>query len=260
LYAHDTEVTLLTCRACLEWLTGHPQRAVESGESAVSHARQIDHAASLAYALCYGRAAPAALRREPEATAAAAQELIVLSEAQGFPLRLTIGKLFRGWSVAQLDRSEEGIALVQTALADLEDARQDYARTLYLGLAADAFIATAKLDLAERALDEAFALLEQSGERWWEAELHRLRGVCLEMTPGREQEAPTWYRSALHLAQTQDAKGLELRAAISLSRLLRTQSKRQEAHDLLEPIHGWFTEGADTPDLKDAQSLLAKIS
>lgn len=259
-YAHDTKVTLLTCRACLEWLTGHPQRAVESGETAISHARRIDHAASLAYALCYGGAAPAALRREPEATAAAAQELIVLSEAQAFPLRLTIGKLFRGWSVAQLDRSEEGIAMIQTALADLEDARQEYARTLYLGLAADAFIATAKLDLAKRALDEAFALMEKTGERWWEAELYRLRGVCLEMTPGREEEAPTWYRSALQVAQTQDVKGLELRAATSLSRLLRKQSKRQEAHDLLEPICGWFTEGADTPDLKDATSLLAKTS
>jgi predicted ATPase/class 3 adenylate cyclase len=259
-YAHDTKVTLLTCRACLEWLTGFPQHALESGKSAIAHAREINHAASLAYALCYGGAAPVALRREPEAVAAAADELIELSEAQAFPLRLTIGKLFKGWSLTYLDCPKEGTSMVQTALTDLERARQDYAGTLYMGLAADAFIAAEQWDLAELALKNAFALMERSGERWWEPELHRLRGVCREKAPGRDNGAENWYRSALQVAQVQGAKGLQLRTATNLSYLLRKRTKLQEARDILVPLHDWFTEGDDTPDLKAAEAQLAELS
>ena len=111
-----------------------------------------------------------------------------------------------------------------------------------------------------QALAEAHTLVEQHEERWWEAEVHRLRGVLLLRQPGTPQaEAETWLQRALDVARRQEAKSLELRAAMSLSRLWQQQGKRQEAHDLLAPIYGWFTEGFDTADLQEARALLEEL-
>ena len=99
--------------------------------------------------------------------------------------------------------------------------------------------------------------MEQHEERWWEAEIYRLRGVLLLRQPGTPQaEAEAWLQRALDVARRQEAKSLELRAAMSLSRLWQQQGKRAEAHALLAPIYGWFTEGFDTADLQEAKALL----
>jgi len=112
-----------------------------------------------------------------------------------------------------------------------------------------------------QALAEAHTLVEQHEERWWEAEIHRLRGVLLLRQPGTPQEeAEAWLRRALDVARRQEAKALELRATMSLSRLWQQQDKRQEAYDLLAPIYHWFTEGFDTADLQDARALAAELS
>jgi predicted ATPase len=106
-------------------------------------------------------------------------------------------------------------------------------------------------------LAEAHTLVEQQEERWWEAEVCRLRGVLLLRQPGTAQtEAETWLQQALNVARRQEAKSLELRAAMSLSRLWQQQSKRDEARALLAPIYGWFTEDFDTADLQEAKALL----
>jgi predicted ATPase len=259
-YAHDSKVALLGCRTCLEWLTGYPARALNTGRESIAHARHLNHPNSLAYALCYGGATPAAFRREPAAVAEAADELIELSEKQAFPLRYTTGTVFRGWSLAHAGRAEEGIALMQKALADLAHARQDYARTLYVVLLVDAALANGMDRVASGALDEAFALAERTGERWWAAELHRLRGQCLTKAIDRTSEAETCYRDALRIAREQGARSLELRTATSLARLWCDRDKRQDARNLLAPVYDWFTEGFDTPDLKEAKSLLDELS
>jgi predicted ATPase len=106
-------------------------------------------------------------------------------------------------------------------------------------------------------LAEAHTLVEQHEERYWEAEVHRLRGVLLLRQPETPQaEAETWLQRALDVARRQEAKSLELRAAMSLARLWQQQGKRQEAHDLLAPVYHWFTEGFDTADLQEAKALL----
>jgi predicted ATPase len=108
-----------------------------------------------------------------------------------------------------------------------------------------------------QALAEAHTLVEQHEERWWEAEVCRLPGVLLLRQPGTSQEeAETWLLRAPQVARRQEAKSLELRAAMSLARLWQQQGKRTEARDLLEPIYGWFTEGFDTADLQEAKALL----
>ena len=112
-----------------------------------------------------------------------------------------------------------------------------------------------------QALAEAQTLVEQLEERWWEAGVCRLRGGLLLRQTGTSQgEAETWLQRALDIARRQQAKSLELRAAMSLARLWQQQDKRQEAHDLLAPIYGWFTEGFDTADLQEAKALLEALS
>ena len=112
-----------------------------------------------------------------------------------------------------------------------------------------------------QALAEAHTLVEQQEERYWEAEVCRLRGVLLLRQPETPQaEAEAWLQRALDVARRQEAKALELRAAMSLSRLWQRQGKRREAYDLLTPIYHWFTEGFDTADLQDARALLAELS
>src|SRR5262249_53012883 len=112
-----------------------------------------------------------------------------------------------------------------------------------------------------QALAEAHTLVEQHDERWWEAEIYRLRGVLLlRQTETSQAEAETWLQRALDVARRQEAKSLELRAAMSLSRLWQPQRKRQEAYDLLAPIYGWFTEGFDTADLQEAKALLDTLA
>src|SRR5262249_34054841 len=112
-----------------------------------------------------------------------------------------------------------------------------------------------------QALAEAHTLVEQHEERYWEAEVCRLRGVLLLQQPGTPQaEAEAWLQRALDVARHQEAKSLELRAAMSLSRLWQQQGKRQEAHDLLAEVYAWFTEGFDTADLQDAKALLQELT
>jgi len=112
-----------------------------------------------------------------------------------------------------------------------------------------------------QALAEAHSLMEQHEERWWEAEVHRLRGIILLRQPGTPQaEAEVWLRRALDVARRQQAKSLELRAAMSLARLWQQQGKQAEAHELLAPVYGWFTEGFDTADLQEAKALLEALA
>jgi predicted ATPase len=111
-----------------------------------------------------------------------------------------------------------------------------------------------------QALAEAHTLIEQQEERWWEAEVHRLRGVVLLRQPGTPSaEAETWLQRALDVARRQEAKSLELRAARSLARLWQQQDRSAEARDLLAPIYGWFTEGFNTVDLQEAKALLEAL-
>jgi class 3 adenylate cyclase/predicted ATPase len=255
-YAHDSKVALLGCRACLEWLKGYPERALDTSREAIAHARHLNHSTSLAYALCYSGVMPMAFRREPLAVVTGADELIELSENQAFPSRYTIGTVFRGWSLAHCGCAEEGIALMQGALADLDQVNLNYALTFYVALLVDATLANGLVQEASRTLDKAFDLVERTRERWWEAELHRLRGQSLVKATGRTHEAEICYQNALRIAREQGARSLELRAATSLAQLWRDQNKGQDALDLLAPVYDWFTEGFDTPDLKDAKALL----
>ena len=167
----------------------------------------------------------------------------------------------RGWALAMHGQGEAGMAQLRQGIAAWRATgaavHGPYLCTLlaevygHLGHPADGL----------QALAEAPTLIEQQEERWWEAEVHRLRGVLLLQQTGTPQaEAEPWLQRALDVARRQEAKSLELRAAMSLARLWQQQGKRVEARALLAPIYGWFTEGFGTPDLRDAKALLDELT
>jgi predicted ATPase len=168
-----------------------------------------------------------------------------------------MGTVFRGWALALQGQGEAGLAQIRQAIAGFRATGAALLVPYFSALLADVF---AHLDHPEdglQALAEAHTLVEQHDERWWEAEVYRLRGVLLLRQPGTPQaEAATWLRRALDVARRQEAKSLELWAAMSLARLWQQQDKYAETDDLLAPIYGWFTEGFDTADLQEAKVLL----
>jgi predicted ATPase len=127
---------------------------------------------------------------------------------------------------------------------------------LSIGLARDG-----RIDEALQAIAEALRAVDQIQDRWWQAELHRLNGELTLLLPGgRPAAAEPAFEEALHIARSQLAKSWELRAAMSMARFWRDEGKRQQAHDLLAPVYGWFTEGLDTLDLKEAKALLNELA
>jgi predicted ATPase len=157
-------------------------------------------------------------------------------------------------------QGEEGMAQVRRRIAGCRATGAELFIPYFYTLLADVCNHLDHTEDGLQALAEAHTLMEQHEERWWEAELYRLRGVLLLRQPGTPQaEAEAWLRQALDVAHLQEAKSLELRAAMSLARLWQQQGRRAEARDLLAPIYGWFTEGFDTTDLQEAKALLEEL-
>ena len=198
-------------------------------------------------------------RRDVPAVHEHAEAAIALATEQGFPLWAAWGTILRGWALAMQGQGEEGMAQVRQGIAASRATGSALWVPYFCTVLADVCAHLGHADDGLQALAEAHTLVEQHEERWWEAEICRLRGVLLLRQPGTPQaEAETWLQRALDVARRQEAKSLELRAAMSLSRLWQQQGKQSEAHALLAPIYGWFTEGFDTADLQEAKALLEK--
>src|SRR5207245_3015460 len=167
----------------------------------------------------------------------------------------------RGWALAMQGQDEAGMAQVRQGIAAFQATGAALVVPYLCTVLADVCDHLGHMEDGLQALAEAHTLVEQQEERWWEAEITRLRGVLLLRQPGTLQaEAETWLQRALDVARRQEAKSLELRAAMSLSRLWQQQGKQAEAHTLLAPIYGWFTEGFDTADLQEAKALLQELT
>src|SRR5215467_8487364 len=174
---------------------------------------------------------------------------------------MPLGTIARGWALAMQGQGEEGLTQVRQGVAAWRATGAAVGVPTLCTILADVSVHLGHVEDGLQALAEAHTLVEQQEERWWEAEIHRLRGVLLLRQPGTPQEeAETWLRRALDVAHRQEAKALELRAAMSLARLWQHQGKRAEAHELLAPIYGWFTEGFDTADLQEAKALLDALA
>jgi predicted ATPase len=195
---------------------------------------------------------------------------MTLATDQEFPQQVVEATPLRGWALATSGHEEEGIAQLQQGLAAYGATRAARDRPYYLALLAEASAQVGQTAAGLEAVTEALATVAESAVRWWEAELHRLKGELLLQSAVKNQESTIFtpdateveasFQQALALARRQEAKSLELRAAMSLSRLWQQQGKQVEAHALLGPIYGWFTEGFDTADLQEARALLEELS
>ena len=168
------------------------------------------------------------------------------------------GMFFSGWATADGGELEQGIALMEQGLALFSAVRQ-VNRPYMLAVLANAKADFGKPDEGRELLKDALALTEVSGERWWQAELHRLRGRLL-VEHRQHDEGEACFRLAIEVSAGQRARTLELRAATSLARLWSDRGKNADAHGLLAPIYGWFTEGFDTLDLIEAKALLDRLA
>jgi predicted ATPase len=165
--------------------------------------------------------------------------------------------MLRRWALAMQGQGEEEIAQVRQGIAAYRATGASVFVPYFYTWLAEVSAYLGHVEDGLQALAEAHSLVEQHEERWWEAEIARLRGVLLLRQTGTQQEeAEAWLQRALDVARRQEAKSLELRAAMSLARLRQQQGKRAEARALLAPIYTWFTEGFDTADLQDAKALL----
>jgi class 3 adenylate cyclase/predicted ATPase len=253
----------VACRSYLArclWLLGFPDQALTRGRDGLTLALELKHPFSVTFARCW-LAYVAQFRRDVAAVHEHADAALALATEQGFPIWTGMATALRGWALAAEGKGEEGLVQIQKGIAAWQAVGAGVWRPSYCTMLAEAFDLLGKIEHALQILDEAEYVTESTEERWWEAEIYRLRANLLlrhSMTP--QPEAEGMLRRALEVARRQQGKSLELRAATSLARLWFDQGRHAEASDLLAPVYGWFTEGFDTLDLKEARALLEEVS
>ena len=218
------------------WLLGYPDQALRQQHAADALAHEVAHPASLAFTRMLAAIAHH-LRRETHAAHEQAEALIALATEQGFALFLAIGGILRGATRTALGQQEEQTGQIRQDLAAVREMGSALWEPFFLALLADVYAQAGQVEAGLATLAEALAAAQATGERWGEAELYRLRGsLLLQQTGTPQAEAETWLQRALDVARRQEGRSLELRAAVSLSRLRRQQGKRKEAHGLLAEV------------------------
>jgi predicted ATPase len=189
-----------------------------------------------------------------------AQTGLDLATEHQFPQWINAGTILAGWALAEQGQTAAGITQMRQGLANWLSAGAGVAVPYFLALLAESYRRAGQVETALTALTDALAVVEQTSERWYEAELHRLHGELRWMVSASEAEVETYFRRAQAIARQQQAKSLELRATMSLCRLWHNQGKGAAAHDLLAEVYHWFSEGHDTLDLQEARALLQALA
>ncbi len=260
-YGQDPGVYSTSVLAWVLWMSGYPDRALAKSDQALALARDLAHPFSLVLAL-HCAAIVHHLRREPQLVEKREDAVIALSAEHGLSFWQWWALVVRGWAVAQQERGAEGIAQIREGLAAVKAGVADLGLPWGLALLAEASGNKSGAEEALNVLAEALAVSNKNGVQIYRAEIYRLKGELLLVSSRAENrsEAESCFRRAIEIARRQQAKSWELRAVTSLARLLRYQGKKEEARQMLGQIYGWFTEGFDTADLKDAKTLLEELS
>jgi predicted ATPase len=265
-YVQDPGVVCRAYAGVTLWYLGYPDQALQQSHEALRLARELAHPYSLGTALAFA-AWVHQFRREWPLTQERAEAAIALAAEQGFTAFAALGAIFQGWAQAQRSAEpgagqgqvEECMVQMQQGLAAWHSTGAAVFQPYGLALLAAASAQVGQYEAGLTLLAEALAVTNDKGERRWEAELYRLQGeLLLARSAAQYTEAEACFQQALDVAHRQQAKSWELRAAMSLARLWQRQGKRAEAHALLAPIYGWFTEGFDTADLQEARALLVE--
>jgi predicted ATPase len=242
--------------ACVLWVRGYPEQALaQVQETLTCHQEALAPVTRIRTLRFAGYVHQ--LCREVSVVHALAQSLTTLAHEQKFILDEASGIIQYGWTLTQYGQGAQGVREIQHGLVVTQTRGLGQFRPYYLALLADSYRTIGQIEEALGVLTQALALVSKSGGHWYEADLHRLQGECLLVqSSDNHPAAETCFQQAIAIAQHQNAKSFELRAATSLAKLWQQHGKRQEAYDLLAPVYHWFTEGFDTADLQDARALL----
>jgi class 3 adenylate cyclase/tetratricopeptide (TPR) repeat protein len=258
-HGHDPAVCALSIKAILQWLLGHPTQGIRLERDAIDLGRRLQHVPSLAHALWFVCQAQVT-RNDAMAVIDTATELLKLSEEHGLPQTRAIALVYLGWATAQTGDYTQGLRLLEEGLAAYNRLGARNNLTLAICLSAETSFMAKQYEKGMEQVNLAIATSSEIGDRWCLPRINMIHARILQETCPNVDAAEASLRMAIDVAQSQSAKGLELRAATSLARLWRSQGKPQQARELLAPVYGWFTEGLDTLDLKEAKALLEELS
>jgi predicted ATPase len=260
LFVGEAGVVYHSYAAVALWYLGYPDQGLARNQEAVTLAQQLAHSYSLGFALNWA-AIFHQLRREVRAVQERADAVILLAKEQGFPLWVAVGSILHGWALALQGQGKEGIEQLHQGMMAWHATGAEILRPYFLALLAEAYGTIGEPEAGLTVLAEALALVNTTGERWYESEIYRLKGeLLLQQSLDSFTEAEVCFQHAISIARAQQAKSWERRASTSLARLWQSQGKRDEARQVLGDVYGWFTEGFDTADLKDAKTLLDELS
>jgi predicted ATPase len=242
-----------------QWLRGFPVKSRNASLEAVAIADELQDPFSLALANNIA-ALSCEFRRQYELMDQHLDRAQEIAGEHGFANWAAMARMHQGSLLVHRGNLENGIARLQEGIDAYKATHQTLFLSYFLLRLAECNLLAGRFDDALLVLDSARAFFEETGERWWDAEVHRLKGRITAAMGADVGAAEACFHHALEVARRQEARSLELRAATSLARLWHDQGKRREAHELLAPVYGWFTEGFDTPDLQDAKMLLDELT
>ncbi len=264
-YGQDLGTSNLSWLCWVLWSLGYPDQALQRNQEALALAQNLDHPLTLGHSLGVATQTFHHLGRDTQMTQSLAEACMRLATEHKFPLWLAVGVIYHGRALIEQGQIEAGLTQMEQGLADYQATGAKLCRSLFLVALAEAYGKAGQVEAGLTFLTEALIIVNQSGERLYEAEIHRLKGELLLKAKAERQEASPGspedcFLQAIEIARVQQAKILELRATISLCRLWQKQGKQEKARQMLAEIYNWFTEGFDTADLREAKTLLEELA
>ena len=257
-FGQDTRVVALTNRAGVLWVLGYPEAGLADADHALRDAREIGHATTFMYALSYTPIVRF-LCGEHAVASAQVDEGVALADEKGASYWKALGMLNKALLSAMTAKTGYAAQKVAACITAYRSTGATLFIPTYLSFLARVYAEVGLFDDAWRCIEEAVTLIETTKEKFSEAEVYRIAGEVTLMSHHNIEKGASYFNRALAVARKQQTKSWELRAAMSMARLWRDQGKRDEARELLAPVYGWFTEGFDTRDLKEAKALLGEL-
>jgi predicted ATPase len=261
-YVDNPGLHCLTFASWALWYLGYPEQALHRSQQACTLAQELAHPGSQAMTL-YRAARLRQYRRDVQQAYELAEASMTISTEHGVATYLALGTFLRGWALFQQGQGgeEEAMAQMRQGLAAIRAVGNEVALPGHLVWLAEAYGKRGQAEEGLPLLDEAWSIVDKSGQSYHNAELHRIEGeLRLRQSAPDAAQAEACFQQALDVARQQQARSLELRSALSLARLWQRQDKCQAAHDLLAPVYDWFTEGFDTADLQEAKASLDELT
>jgi class 3 adenylate cyclase/predicted ATPase len=259
-FGQDVGVSIYVYRALAHWMLGYPETALADADHALENARDHGHAGTLMYAQLH-TSFTNILSGKYAAANAQSNEVVRLADEKGAALWKALGMMEKGCVLALSGNASEAFQMIASGITTYRSTGSRVYLPFFWSHLSWAHAELGQFDDAWRCICEATTAVETTKERWFEAEINRIKGeIALKLPKLGSSQAEKYFERALAVARAQQAKSWELRAAMSMARLLHDQGMREKARALLAPIYDWFTEGFDTRDLKQAKALLVEIS